>query len=181
MSAFENKIQSIREAYKNGLYEPALALALTLPDICGAIKYCSDEVGDRYIKWSNDHIFLEDPSNNGAIFAGAALYRLRCAFLHSGNDYIYKDTAKGKDNYKNVYIKYFELMNPKTNEEGIGELLSRAEIRKDIITNEEFYTVKVSIRKIIDDICDAAEAFYVNWNNKSDFDDHAIIFQNYNA
>ena len=72
-------------------------------------------------------------------------------------------------------------MNPKTNEEGIGELLSRAEIRKDTITNEEFYTVKVSIRKIIDDICDAAEAFYVNWNNKSDFDDHAIIFQNYNA
>jgi hypothetical protein len=61
MNAFENKIQSIREAYKNGLYEPALALALTLPDICGAIKYRSDEVGDRYIKWSNDHIFLEDP------------------------------------------------------------------------------------------------------------------------
>ncbi len=181
MSAFEDKIKSIREAYKNGLYEPALALALTLPDICGAIQYKSGEVGDRYIRWSNDHIFLEDPSNKGENFAGAALYRLRCAFLHSGNDEIYKDTAKGKDEYKNVYIKYFELMKPKTNEEGIGELLSCAEVRRDSITKEEFYTVKMNIRNIIDEICNAAESFYEDWKNKSDFDDHVVIFQDYST
>lgn len=181
MSAFENKIQSIREAYKNGLYEPALALALTLPDICGAIKYRSDEVGYRYIKWSNDHIFLEDPSNKGENFAGAALFQLRCSFLHNGDEQIYKDTFKDKNKYKNVYIKYFELMKPKSGEEGIGELLSRAEVRRDSVTKEEFYTVKMNIRKIIDEICNAAESFYEGWKNKSDFEDHVVVFQDYNT
>ena len=72
MSTFEYKVQSVRKAFNTGLYESALALALTLPDICAIIEYPNITlVGERYIKWSNSHIFIDNPSNVNENFAGA--------------------------------------------------------------------------------------------------------------
>ncbi len=179
MDRFENKLKAVRKAYEEGLYEPALALALTLPDICAAIEFPNIEyVGERYIKWSNSHIFSENPSNINENFAGAALYQLRCNFLHSGNSDIYKDT--GNPNAR-VVIKKFDLMLPKENDEGVGELLLQTMTWKDDQTQEETYTVKMNLRHIVDEICYAASAFYEGWSNKSDFDDHSVCFLEYGS
>jgi hypothetical protein len=61
----------------------AIALTLTLPDICGSIEYPEmhrpDQVGERYRRWCNEWAQMVTVS-------GADCYALRCAFLHNGGD-----------------------------------------------------------------------------------------------
>jgi hypothetical protein len=52
----EKIIKDIDVSLENGAYLGALALALTLPDICGKAKYPSLNVGERYKKWYNEHV-----------------------------------------------------------------------------------------------------------------------------
>ena len=53
----EKRIQEARNCIDNGLYEAALALALTLPDICGQVEYPAlKKVGERYTKWIDDFV-----------------------------------------------------------------------------------------------------------------------------
>lgn len=45
------KVKDVKLALKGGAYQSALALALTLPDICGQIEYPNEKsVGERYKK-----------------------------------------------------------------------------------------------------------------------------------
>lgn len=179
MSQFLEKIDAVRKAYELELYEPALALALTLPDICSAIENPTvTKVTERYIDWSNKHIFYENPTNVDENFAGAALYQLRCHFLHSGDSGLYKNTG---DPTTRVYISEFELMKPKKNEEGVGELLIQASVWMDDQTQERSFSVKMGIRYIIEEICNAAEEFYDSWNDKAAFDDHVVSFTEYST
>ena len=94
MGSFLEKVDSVRKALKAGLYEPALALALTLPDICSIIEYPAEKsVTKRYIDWCDCHIFTNQSTDSDIEFTGAALYQLRCHFLHSGDNAIFKNTG----------------------------------------------------------------------------------------
>lgn len=85
----KNKIKEIRIALDSGAYLPALALSLTLPDICGQIEYPKYKAGKRYIDWYNKYVkplhFIKDNDMPHSQFDGKMCYALRCAFLHSGN------------------------------------------------------------------------------------------------
>ena len=108
------KIKEIERAIGGGYYYCALALALTIPDICGQVY--SPELsrtqnsGDRYAKWFNEfvaQIYLKEPNlkfpNGTSItFNGYACYLLRCTYLHSGNYDL-------KTKNKNINIKEFRL------------------------------------------------------------------------
>ena len=48
---FCNKISEIRKALKLELYNCALALALTLPDVCGKVEFPNAGVSKRYKEW----------------------------------------------------------------------------------------------------------------------------------
>ena len=85
-------IEDIEKAVDAGAYRAALALALMIPDICGQIAYPNiPSVGKRYRRWFNKYVKEYYPVNkmeqylgiNG--FDGFTCYRLRCAYLHSGN------------------------------------------------------------------------------------------------
>lgn len=66
----------------------ALALALTIPDICGKIKYPKDGVGMRYSRWFNEYIYPYYCAYEGHFvddcteFNGIVCYALRCSYLH---------------------------------------------------------------------------------------------------
>lgn len=63
-----------------GAQHSALALALTLPDICGSIEYPNEgKVGVRYRNWC-------DTWGRMLAVSGADCYALRCAYLHSGSE-----------------------------------------------------------------------------------------------
>ena len=80
----------------------ALALALTIPDICGKAKYPEiKSIGNRYRKWFDEYIGEyekkvvtneEGTKHLGMPYlSGELVYKLRCAFLHSGGANIEKE------------------------------------------------------------------------------------------
>lgn len=90
-------IAAARQAAEADIWFAALPLALTLPDICGAV----DDPGigkskERYIAWWDiymAHRYVvrpdedEDPQWEPFTYlSGTDAYALRCAYLHSGTD-----------------------------------------------------------------------------------------------
>lgn len=65
--------------------------------------------------------------------------------------------------------------------ERLGELLIQASVWMDDQTQERSFPVKMGIRYIIEEICNAAEEFYDSWNDKAAFDDHVVSFTEYST
>lgn len=121
MDYIQNKIDEVNKALCQGLYECALTLTMTLPDICAKVAYKNnkkfyDEKGcwltaKSYKQWfqnyvfnyfNNDSIMLNENKKYG--FSGEHLkftaeycYHLRCALLHEGNieDIAFKKNSDG--------------------------------------------------------------------------------------
>lgn len=47
----EDRLQEIENLLSSKFYQAALALALTVPDICGKVEFPKEGVHDRYTKW----------------------------------------------------------------------------------------------------------------------------------
>lgn len=83
-----NIVKEINELLNNGQPYSALGMALALPDICGSVAYPDLSVGERYRQWFDKHVVEpENPIFKDGFIAlnGAICYKLRCAYLHSGN------------------------------------------------------------------------------------------------
>lgn len=84
----EKIVNEINKLLVDGYPYSALGMALTLPDICGHIAYPNTRNGFRYKKWFDEYAL---PKNGISLdegftsFDGAVCYKLRCAYLHSGN------------------------------------------------------------------------------------------------
>jgi hypothetical protein len=108
MKYIQNKVDEIQKALEYGLYECALTLAMTLPDICAKVAFKDDQhfykegkwlVGESYKQWFEDYVSIyfnnDFPIQNENIkygFTGEYLkftseycYHLRCFLLHEGN------------------------------------------------------------------------------------------------
>lgn len=112
-------IEVIQDANAKNCPLPALALALTLPDICSQIEYPNEKnVGYRYRNWYNNHVHKHEAfhctlntqsiSNDSSCqsmeemlhkFNGYACYKLRCLLLHQGEAAI-----NGEIKYDNLYF-----------------------------------------------------------------------------
>ncbi len=111
-------IEQIRDACRQGGFLPALALALTIPDVCGRSDSPGiQEVGKRYSAWFDkwalpsfaDHTgFDADGQPNRAYFDGEMCYRLRCKFLHENTQEI-RPTPYGEES-GTEYQYFFELV-----------------------------------------------------------------------
>lgn len=93
---FLNKIAEIEKALDAELYNCALALALTLPDVCGKVEFSGEKsFGERYKKWFSRYAFpyfaveaTKLPSKKivkNTWLSAEECWALRCAFLHAGN------------------------------------------------------------------------------------------------
>jgi hypothetical protein len=91
---------AVERAIADGNHHAALALALTLPDICGRIDDASAKVGDRYSAWFNRYMAHCYVHHVGPLhirhefLTGADFYALRCAVLHEGRDQITEQRAR---------------------------------------------------------------------------------------
>lgn len=162
---FISKVDAAIHACENGFAEPALALALTLPDICAQIEYPNMvQVGNRYKLWSNEHIDLcHDDTGNQIKFSGNILYLLRCHFLHSGDG-----TVDITDNSTRFCLMD---VNPEIPTKGLM-------IRVSTFANGS-HMFTINLYQLIDSICSAAREFYDSWPQKNDFDEHTIDLLNY--
>lgn len=87
-------VNAVYDALEQKNWYAALALALTLPDICGDLEKPEPKpkrnLGKRYALWWNTYIA---PRYNGFL-SGDDCYGLRCAFLHQGLSDITEHTRK---------------------------------------------------------------------------------------
>ena len=113
-------IEEIYSALENKLYFPALALALTLPDICGNTEYSNESsVAKKYIGWFDKYIRPDislageytnkdgqnlSPPERMADLTGEIVYNLRNSFLHSGNASINSSKIKDEKNLLDVFV-----------------------------------------------------------------------------
>lgn len=160
------KIADIKKALNAGAVQSAIALALTLPDICRQVEYGnSGSVTNGYIKWVNTYVDLS-PLHCGfgtesAEIDGTVIYGLRCSFLHSGSDDI-----KGQGVAKKHTITDFKLATPNTLPNG-GAYTYRV--------NASIVETKIDAKILCDLLCDAAEKYYHSRANKAEFDAYTWI------
>ena len=152
------KINEIRSAIKNHLYNCALALALTLPDICAKVEY-GDSVsnkGKKYQQWFDTFAVSKFtvtatklPSNEHVPYVwltAEECWKLRCAVLHAGNFELNCEQSKLRRLFIHVHEK-----NGKNYDWRDGKYADF-----DLIL-------------MCHNLCDAAEEYYNNHPNKELF------------
>lgn len=162
------KIRDIRDALRNGTYYCALALALTLPDICCQVEngLADSENSNRtmYISWVNKNVQFDAfhspfPGFERQTFTGDMCYSLRCKVLHNGNTEVKN---------KNLGVNVDKLILTRPNEENHYCGYKYVEDSKgDAISY-------IGIDYLCERLCAAAELFYNNWKNKEDFAKHSF-------
>ena len=92
---FCNKISEIRKALELELYNCALALALTLPDVYGKVEFPNSKTKERYKAWFNKYaqsyfvsvatVLPGEQLKKYTWLTANECYKLRCAVLHAGD------------------------------------------------------------------------------------------------
>ncbi len=175
MNSLIEKIKDIGNALNNKNFLSALALALTIPDICGKVEFPNDAGKENYIGWFDKYIYPYYQYNgqyaenyHGTEFDGKACYSLRCAFLHSGNTDIENKKLE-------VKINQFELCLSSTEDNGIyGDHFG---VTTSNYLDTVDYSVRLDVRRLCKIICDAAEKYYQE-NDQRAFEDHTCHILN---
>lgn len=165
------KIEDIKKALEAEAYLSALALALTLPDICGKVAYPKLSSGERYIKWFDENItdYSLNEIADYPVFDGKKCYKLRCSFLHEGS-------------IKKIPIDRFELCIQKPMHgvygcSGYGIMTEFTHTGEKITTQ----SIKLEINQICFKICENAKAFYNSHDDESIFNDQNITIRDIDA
>ena len=167
-------VDNIRCSLENKCYFSALSLALTLPDICGAVEFPSKSVAGRYIEWYDKNLgaYLsngkDDLCGNNPWLSGEVVYNLRNTYLHQGNPGIASDKVKEEVNQLDKFILML----------GDGTVLHEAALNIDAGAKK---TEKITYRMIIvdvtylcDSICDCALWYYENNKERFKFNFNVI-------
>ena len=110
---FLHRIEEVEMNVRDRRWQSALALTLTLPDICGGIafpdmvkkyrdgramldrhKNPTRDVGGQYIRWFDQYasdFFKLSPEDTSAYICGERCWQLRCEYLHQNKGFINDD------------------------------------------------------------------------------------------
>ena len=100
-----DKIKEIEAALDAGWQHCALALTLTLPDICAKVLQSETKGhsnGEKYIEWFDKYvvpIYAPLGKIDKSFVTGKICYKLRCSFLHAGNFNLEKENIYFNPNY----------------------------------------------------------------------------------
>lgn len=171
---FLDRVREIELNIEDHRWQSALALALTLPDICGGIAYPemvkkfrdgrvmfdrqknpARDVGSQYIKWFDDFAavyFKLSPKDEKPYICGERCWQLRCEYLHQN---------KGFSNEDEMSDIHFHL--------GVNCGTSLCESKNGRPVNESM-NIRIDIEQFCLRMCQAATAFYNQNHKQKDFD-----------
>lgn len=160
-----NLIEEIQNTLKSNCLRVALGMALTLPDICGQVEYPKLNVGERYSKWCNTYLrnqgFITTGGSGDRVISGDMCYKLRCAYLHSGNLEL--------NQRRNDEFPEFRLLMCNKDDKGIYcEPVHKDAQGKDLM-------VTIDVRHLTQVICNAAKDYYEQHEDKNAFRNHHIV------
>ncbi|NLF46980.1 MAG: hypothetical protein GX578_01530 [Clostridiales bacterium] len=171
---FIDRVEEIELNIDDGRWQSALALALTLPDICGGIafpevvkKYKNGRImldnegkpardtGRQYILWFDTYasgFFLKEPGDEDPYIDGEKCWQLRCEYLHQN---------KGFDNESDENEVHFHL--------GINCGSTVCSLDTESVKNG-IENIRLDIRELCRRSCLAARAYYDKLKYEKDFD-----------
>ena len=169
----EEKIKDIRSAIDNRCFLSGLALALTLPDICGKVRYPREKYKGPYIKWVDEYVtpYYCHPDDKfegiykNTEFNGEVCYSLRCAYLHSGNIDL-------QEQNKDILINPFDLCISSNQDNSIYSEMQG--VTTSDFSGEKKYSLRLDLRRLCNTLCDVAEKYYQKHENKKLFLEHTI-------
>ena len=155
-------IEEVKKSIDNECFIAALALALTIPDICGKAKYPKSGVGDRYIKWYDEYIGNEEKpqseySADMPYSSGELIYSLRNSMLHQGTPNVNASNIKEE----RCKVDEFVLTISDPTDNGISGVSYGKGLK--IVKR----MLKVNIIYLCNKLCKVANIYYNN--NKSRF------------
>ena len=161
-------ICEVGTAIDHECYIVALMGALTLPDICGKSAYPDLKVGERYVKWCDTYVYPTSTDSDSesekldcdiTIVNGQIIYNLRCSLLHQGSSNI---------DGKKCEVEDFELLiQPKNEFDIYVDNFGAIWINDDYEHRKRH--MKLHIRNVCRDLCNAAERYYQNHKNEFEF------------
>lgn len=170
---FLHRIDEIELNIKDQRWQSALALALTIPDICGGIAFPelvkkyrdgrmildrqgnpSRDVGAQYVQWFDTYVggfFKASPRDAKPYICGERCWQLRCEYLHQN---------KGFLNEENDTAVRFHL--------GIhcGSSVCRMDTAKQ---QDQVMEIRIDIEQFCLRICRAARSYYHETYKEKDF------------
>lgn len=174
---FLDRIKEVELNILDQRWQSALALALTLPDICGGIafpgivkKYRDGrimkdrsgepvrDIGKQYIKWVDIYAadyLKKSPEDREPYIGGERCWQLRCEYLHQN---------KGFDNEEKEETIHFHL--------GINCGTSICQLGEE--SSSESASIRIDIQELCQRLCQAAREYY---NKNKDF----VNFELYNT
>ncbi len=167
-------IKEIEKALDNEMYLSALALTLTLPDICGKAEYPSeDSPSKRYKEWFNKYIgeYIKPPDAfdyTDLFSCGDVIYKLRCSVLHEGNP----NLKQNKEFKKKNRVDRFILSIDRETACGSCSVTYGTQNGKWMVGN---VTVEINIVSFCKDLCLEATNYYNDNKEKFDFFNYEII------
>jgi hypothetical protein len=75
-------VEAVHASVASKNWYGSLALAITLPDVCGRLEFPAVGSGQRYKDWWDKYVL---PKYNTMLY-GTDVYALRCSYLHEGTD-----------------------------------------------------------------------------------------------
>ena len=175
-SILEQILFEIQNCLNSELYLAALAVSLTIPDMCGKAEYPRKGNRDRYTQWYDYFVKAKYRSIETSYSAdmpylsGEVVYSLRCSFLHAGNPNIEKENIKNT----RCAIDKFEL---RLGKKLLGDTSCVCYGVNGEICNREY---QVNVRLLCTRLRDAAQEYYLANKGKFDFFDYGIVYEDKN-
>lgn len=170
---FLHRVSEVELNIKDERWQSALALALTIPDICGGIafpdivkryrdgrvildrqKNPSRDVGGQYIRWFDEYagdFFKVSPNDSEPYICGERCWQLRCEYLHQNKGFL--------NDEKEDPIR-FHL--------GINCGMSICQLDKSSVENGQT-DIRIDIEQFCIRMCRAAKKYYYEEFRKKDF------------
>lgn len=171
-------IDDVNKALNADAYMAALALVLTIPDICAKAEY-GDSLGnkERYVKWFDKYIGQyeicprEDGEEQLPYLSGEVVYSLRNNVLHQGTPNINKDKIRDDVNK----IDEFSLVIEKKNKFDIYADASILEKQCYVGKTKSTRSYRVNVRRLCLIICSVTKNMYAKNKDKFNFFNFQII------
>ena len=173
---FLNRVEEVEQNIKDGRWQSALALALTLPDICGGIafpeivkryrdgrilldrqKNPARDVGGQYTRWFDEYAggyFKISSSDEKPYICGSRCWQLRCEYLHQN---------KGFPNDENGNPVQFHL--------GVNCGTSVCQLEQAALHSHGL-DIRIDIEQFCLRMCRAARSYYDAVHTQKDFSLH---------
>ncbi len=154
-------------------YLSALALALTLPDICGKAEFPTERNGVRYKNWYDEYvgkyerppdIYSNDVppqiiNDDMPYMSGEIVYSLRNCFLHQGTPSIDKDSI----HEPRCQVTHFTLTIASATNGGSSS------VSRNCFMSEDRRTLEINIVNLCCKLCLVAKSYYNENKEKFNF------------